>query len=233
MNIELYRVEMQPIAEQAILDTKDFNYGKLLETGYYDHFLTVYDRIISKINIPVDFLVSVNNQIHNGAEDYLELINACVHGNYLNIFELTQNVKHKGYTIPVVVMHEFLQSFDENNQYIFFDNGPLLWEYFFEKVRLNEFSHLPKRFSSTFFFDNTDNCNYYRNNHLNGIGKIKGIELIETRNLFQGDMKILDDVEISISRDELIEMVRKYWRGEQTDNPIIEIIFQGTYRFKD
>jgi hypothetical protein len=124
-----------------------------------------------------------------------------------------------------------LQSFDEDNQFIFFDNGTFLWEYYLEKVRSEEFKHLPKRMVSTFFFDNIESCNYYKNNHLNGIGQIKNIELVETKKTFEGDMNIIDAIENSISRDELLETIRKYWRGEKSDNPITEIVFQGEFRF--
>jgi hypothetical protein len=85
--------------------------------------------------------------------------------------------------------------------------------------------------SSTFFFDNTDSCDYYKTNHLNGIGQIKKIELVETKNSFQGDMSIIDAIENSISRDELLEIIRKYWRGEKSDNPVMEVVFQGSFKF--
>ena len=86
---------------------------------------------------------------------------------------------------------------------------------------------------SIFLFDSYASCNYYRQNHTGGKGNVVEIELIETRNVFEADMKIIDDIENSISRDELLETVRKYWRGEKSANPIMEIIFQGTYKLLD
>lgn len=56
------------------------------------------------------------------------------------------------------------------------------------------------------------------------------IETVRTDNIFEGDMKIIDDIENSISRDELTEKIRQYWMGIQTTNCIKEYIFQGEYR---
>lgn len=231
MDKELFRVEIVSTPNQVIIDTKESNYGKSFETDYYDYFLEVYASIMENVNIPVDFLISVNNQIYASGGDYVKRLNDCIQGDVLDIFQLTNEKKHKGYKVPISLLNEFLQSFDEYNPFIFFDNGIFLWEYYLEKVRFEEFNHLPKRMSSTFFFDNIDSCNYYITNHLNGIGQIKKIELVETKISFQGDMSIIDAIENSISRDELLETIRKYWRGEKSDNPVMEVIFQGSFKF--
>jgi hypothetical protein len=231
MSKVLYRVEILSTSDQEILNTKGFNYGNSFDTNYYDYFRKVYGNIMEKVNIPIDVLVLINNNIYTLGSDYGQKINAAINGEFLDIFKLTQNSKHIGYHLHVDFIDEFLQSFDEDNQFIFFDNGTFLWEYYLEKVRSEEFKHLPKRMVSTFFFDNIESCNYYKNNHLNGIGQIKNIELVETKKTFEGDMNIIDAIENSISRDELLETIRKYWRGEKSDNPITEIVFQGEFRF--
>lgn len=231
MDKMLYRVEILSTHEQKIMNTNSFNYGKSFASDYYDYFLKSYGSIMDKVNIPIDFLITVNNQIYTSGGDYSQEINAAIKGEFIEVFNLTNNSKHIGYQMHVDLMDEFIQSFDENNQFIFFDNGTFLWEYYLEKVRSEEFDRLPKRMLSTFFFDNLSGCNYHKNNHLNGIGQIKKIELVETKNSFRGDMSIIDALENSISRDELLETIRKYWRGEKSDNPVTEIVFQGKFRF--
>ena len=226
----LYRVEFTPLETKPVR-TKDSNYGKSLNFDYYEHFLSVYDNIMEQVNLPVDFLVSVNNQIYTNAEDYLQLLNNCIFGNQLDIYKVTNNLKHNGYSIPVPLIMEFLESFDDENQFIWFDNGTFLWEYFYEKVRQKEFNDLPSRLTSTFFFDKIESCKYYITNHCNGIGQTKNVEILETEKLFKGDMNIMDTIENSISRDELINVIRKYWKGEKSDNPIMETVFQGKFQF--
>lgn len=231
MHKELYRVEMMSMDNQKIIDTDFYNYGKSFETDYYDYFLKVYVKIMDKENIPVDVLISINNNIYISGGEYIQKINACITGEHLDVFKLTNNDKHLGYLLNLDLIDEFIQNFDENNQFIFFDNGTFLWEYYLEKVRYEEFDHLPKRLLSTFFFDTVYSCNYYKTKHLNGIGQIKNIELIETKNSFQGDMSIIDGIVNSITRDELIDTIRKYWRGEKSSKPVTEIIFQGKFKF--
>lgn len=229
MTKQLYRVELIPTAQKEV-DTNKCNYGKGLDFEYYEHFFSVYDSIMDQVNIPVDFLVSVNNQIYASGGDFVEVLKNCLHNDYVDIYQVTNIAEHRGYKMPIYLMNEFLQSFDEENQFIWFDNGTFLWEYFYEKVREEEFDHLPRRTNSTFFFETIENCNYFIKNQLGGIGLIHKVELVETTNLFQGDMSIMDAIQNSISRDELIEVIRNYWKGEKTDNPIMETVFQGKYQ---
>lgn len=229
---QYYRVELQPLERQHIYDTKNKNYGNSIEFDYYDHFLNTYDRIIEQINLPVDFLVSVNNHIYTTGGAYVDQIENAIdfHGD-VDAFSLSGNINHKGYKIPVDLMNDFLQSFDEYNQFVFFDNGTVLWEYYLEKVRAAEFPQLPSRLQSTFFFESVPSCEYYKINHLNKFGQIYEVSLEETQKRFEGDMKLIDKVENSIPYQDLIESFRKYWRGEKTVDPVIETVFQGKFKW--
>lgn len=227
-----YRVEFTSVKTGKSYDTSEKNYGDNFKNDYYDHFLKSYFTVLDEINLPIDFLVSVTNQIIAMGEMYTDILMEAIDtDNNIDLFKVTKNEKHKNYKIPVKLMGEFLQSFDEHNQFIYFDNGAILWEVFLEKVRAKEFSNLPSRMESIFLFDSNTSCNYYKQNHIGGKGNVVEIALIETRNVFEADMQIIDDIENSISRDELLETVRMYWRGEKSANPIMEIIFQGTYKF--
>ena len=111
-----------------------------------------YFTVLDEINLPVDFLVSVTNQIIAMGEMYTDIsMEAIDTDNNIDLFKVTKNEKHKNYKIPVNLMGEFLQSFDQHNQIIHFDNGAILWGAFLEKVRAKEFSNLPSRMKSTFF----------------------------------------------------------------------------------
>jgi hypothetical protein len=91
---------------------------------------------------------------------------------------------------------------------------------------------LPKRLESIFLFDDIKSCQYYINNHLKGYGKIYEMELLEIEEMFEADMKKIDDIENHILFLDLFNKINDYWNGDFTDNPIKEIIFKGRYKYK-
>lgn len=226
-----YRVEQPLIKTKNSYDTDVDNYGNGYDTSEYQYFIQVYDRIMSQINLPVDFLISVTNQICMLGEVYMDVLkNAIDQNGLLHLYKVTQNPKHEGYTMPAQLINDFLQSFDEDNQFVMFLNGTVLWEYYLEKVRSAEFAHQPARLKSVFFFENVNDCGNYTQTHLSGMSKTFGIEILETSALFSGDMAIIDAIENSITRNELIDEIRRYWNADTTENPIMEVIFQGKYK---
>ena len=234
MTKKYFRVELNPFDTGRIYETSVMNYGDNFKDNHYDHFLKTYFSVLDQVNLPVDFLVSATNQIMAMGDMYTDvLMDAIDNENNIVLYKVTRNEKHKNYKIPVSIMGEFLQSFDEHNQFIYFDNGTVLWEAFFEKVRAKEFPHLPSRMNSTFLFSDIQSCTFYQKNHCGGQGTVVEIETVRTDKIFEGDMKIIDDIENSISRDELTEKIRQYWKGEQTTNCVKEYIFQGEYNIND
>ncbi|MCL2328963.1 MAG: hypothetical protein FWC39_10705 [Bacteroidetes bacterium] len=235
----LYRVEFQNIDVNKIYNSDDLNYGSNFDFKHYQHFINTYLQVMYKNNrmynnISVDFLVEVNNQIFMLGNDYLQILsNAIVNEEYIDIHKITENPKHKNQLISIALINEFIQNFDEVNNFIFFDNGMYLWETFLEIVRSNFFNNCPKRLSSVFFFDSLESCNHYITNHLNGIGKIYQIELLETKSFFEADMKIIDNIENQILFEDLLNECADYWSGKMTKKPIKEIIFQGKYKYKN
>lgn len=225
-----FRVLQYNTDNEQSYDTSISCYGDGFDTAPYRHFMEVYGNTMAQVNLPADFLISVSNQIYMNGEVYLNLLNNSIDDNgLLHLFKVTNNQNHKGFTIHIDLISDFLQSFDENNQFIFFDNGTVLWEYYLEKVRSEEFNYLPARLKSVFFFQDINNSTEYNKIHLNGMGSTYSVEIMEEKSMFEGDMRIIDEFNNSISRDPLIEQVRKYWRGEKTENPVMEIVFQGKY----
>jgi len=76
-----------------------------------------------------------------------------------------------------------------------------------------------------FFFKDIDSCNYYIQEHLSGIGKIYEVAIINEISYFEGDMKIIDNVENQIKFEDLVNEFADYWRGKLTLAPVKEIIF--------
>lgn len=157
MTKKYFRVELKPVDTGKIYETSVMNYGDNFKDNYYAHFLKSYFSVLDQVNLPVDFLVSATNQIMAMGDMYTDvLMDAIDEENNIVLYKVTRNEKHKNYKIPVSIMGEFLQSFDEHNQFIHFDNGSVLWEAFFEKVRAKEFPHLPSRMNSTFLFSDSE-----------------------------------------------------------------------------
>lgn len=229
MENKYFRVEINAVEKGKTYDTSITNYGDNFKNDYYDHFLKSYFVLLDQINLPVDFLVSVTNQIIGMGDMYTDiLMNAIDLEDNIVLYKVTKNEQHKNYKVPVALMGEFLQSFENN--FIYFDNGAVLWEAFFEKVRAKEFPNLPSRMKSIFLFGNAESCDFYKKHHCNENGTIVQLELSRTEKIFEADMKIVDEIENWVSRDDLIEAIRKYWKGEKTKTPINEYIFQGEYK---
>jgi hypothetical protein len=228
-----YRVELNKIDTDKTYHSNDCKYGSSFDFKHYQHFLNSYLQIMFKNNISTDFLPSINNQIYINGNDYLKVLsNSIVNEEYIDIYKVTGNPNHQNQTLPIKYMNEFIQSFDEENKFIEFDNGIYLWETILEIVRESFYKHCPKRLSSIFFFDSISSCNYYISNHLNGIGKIYEIEILETERYFEADMAHIDKIENQILFEDLINEFANYWKGTMSENPVKEIIFQGKYKYK-
>ena len=226
-----YRVEIDNVDTNKIYDTNNSNYGINFNYKGYQHFLDSYYKLMESNNISVDFIVSVNNQIYSQGENYLSILQSAVKGNIINIFDVTMNNNHKGQQLNFSDLYDFLQSFDENNQFIKFDKGIYLWEYMLEEVRNNHFNNLPKRLSSKFLFKDIKSCEYYKKQHLNGNGIIYEIEIIQSREYHEADMKIIDNITNHILYKDLKNEFEDYWNKKKTSSPITEIIFQGKYKY--
>ncbi len=234
MNFEkYYRVESAEIELGKLFDTSKSNYGKNFDQKDYEKFFEIYFRVMDQLNISVDFLISLSNQIYYHGDNYLKIVsNSIVDEEYIDIFSVTKNINHKNQRIPIALVNEFIQSFDEDNQFVFFNEGTILWEQILEKVRKNNFKNLPNRLDSTFFFDNISSCEYYIDKHLGGIGKMYEIEIIEIEEMFTADMKIIDGVNNQIRMKELIDEFTNYWKGITHENSIRELVFKGAFKYR-
>jgi hypothetical protein len=62
-------------------------------------------------------------------------------------------------------------------------------------------------------------------------GRIIKVELIETKNIFESDMKLMDELENHYTIKKILENINKYWKKEQTKDPIPEILFNGKFKY--
>jgi hypothetical protein len=233
MTNKLYKVGTYSDKKEIFLDTKTTNYGAIFSTKY-DHFLDSYFNVATKTDLPVDFLVYVMNGMANGGNDFINsnVLPAIIDETYIDLFKVTNNSKHKGIGIPIPLLGGFIQSFDSINPPVMFLEGFYLWESFFEMVRIKIFPELPNRKDCLFFFDNLDDCNDYIKSKNRGLGQIYEVEILEQSKLFKGDMRIIDEIDESITYNNLLAETFKYWDKGLSSNPIFEYLFEGKCNLK-
>ena len=112
-----------------------------------------------------------------------------------------------------------------------------LFEIIFEEERKLNFPDLPSRIESYFIFKDIETCKNYIRRYGGHIVKIIPQEF---RNYFDGDMSILDTIAHdswltlqSKSIPEYLKIANRYWRGEKTNRPFNEILFQGTFKIEE
>ncbi|NOQ25430.1 MAG: hypothetical protein GQ564_08710 [Bacteroidales bacterium] len=234
MTKKYFRVETKDIDTNLIYNSFDTRYGLNLDFKPYNHFLNTYLSVMKENNISVDFLTVLNNNIWSLGNEYLKILSdAIVDENYIDLQKVTNDKNHKNQRIEIRYVNSFVQNFDNENNFINFDNGTYLWEITLEMVRCNFFNKEPNRLDSKFFFTDIDSCNYYNDNYLNGIGKIYEIELIDKIEYFEGDMNLIERVQNHILFEDLINEFADYWRGKQTEKPIREVVFKGKFKYKN
>lgn len=227
-----YRVGDYPITG-VILNSNTYNYGKSFGKEY-DYLLDSYFNVANKIDLPIDFLIYINNGFANEGNYFLKRIKTAILNEiFVDIFKVTGNIKHTGIIIPINLLNEFIQSFDEKNTFKIFLEGNYLWERYFEMVREKVFKELPSRKESIFLFDNVDDCQFYIKNHKKGFGKIYEVEIIEEEALFRADMNIYEEIDLSITYNNLLKEFFKYWDKQSSQTPRYEYLFQGQCRIKN
>ncbi|WP_075790580.1 hypothetical protein [Massilia putida] len=103
------------------------------------------------------------------------------------------------------------------------------WEYFYEVIRTELFPQAPKRSDSFFLFHDQEAAVEYNLRHEKGEICCRVI-VDKVRTMFEGDMTILDETGMDLNFDQAAARIARYWRGELSDRPLIEILFQGTAR---
>lgn len=107
---------------------------------------------------------------------------------------------------------------------------PGIWEVLFEKARPQK---IPiRRTECAFFFANkADALNYKSSYPGMQIGTLCKVEIMNEIFSMKADMKWLDNInENVVKASEVIDEFGKYWAGEMTVNPTIEILFVGKYK---
>lgn len=229
----LYRVDV-PNLNGSIVDTNIFNEN---HPEYYNIFLPIMQVITdtsSATNLSIASTFAMANTVINCYTLYEQDIkNDCF--------------SYNGTHIPSIIIKSILAVFSKHYQqkklhFHFNAWNPLhlscIYPYCYEAIRLylnqQGKSIRTGRLNSAYFFTNTNDCQYYIKTQGISFAQIYNIDIIEEYASFKGDMNWLEQLEIeTFTSKDIIQSATKYWSGELTNKPIIEILFHGKYQLKN
>ncbi len=107
---------------------------------------------------------------------------------------------------------------------------PGIWEVLFERAKPK---NIPlRRTECAFFFENKQDALNFKATYPGMLfGTLCEVEIINEEYSFAADMNWLDAIdENTVTAGEAIEAFRKYWAGEKTNSPVMEVLFTGKYK---
>lgn len=107
---------------------------------------------------------------------------------------------------------------------------PGIWEVLFERAKPNS---IPlKRTECAFFFEKQEDALKFKDTYPGMVGAMLcEVEIIEEAYSMKADMKWLDNInENTATAAEAIDAFKKYWAGEMTAAPVVEMLFVGKYK---
>lgn len=218
------------ISSEAIVDTAETNYSlTLVNKEDYKNFIDIVTNYSAKLELPIDFFISLNNNLALWGNVYLDNLPKPKDGRF-ELISLTTNAKHSNKYISIDDFISVVQQLDDNGIELF-QEGFYLWEKIYEDVRVKSHTDKPKRDRSFFLFDNLECCEYYISKHKGG-GQVCKVEILSTQMLFKADMNLLDEIPNSYTYREAANQSEKYWKGDVSNKPVFEYLFQGTCRLK-
>lgn len=119
--------------------------------------------------------------------------------------------------------------------FIGFTEGNYFIDFILEKSRTciqkETYTELPSRYMSSFFFESVNDCNAYWPK-FNCVGELRivKVEFVETRKLFTFDNNSISDFTHCITSIDYLNHSKLYLNGHLSDNPFMEVVFQGKYK---
>ena len=222
--MQYYKV-VESINSPVIIDTQVNNYGSvLIDRFHYEKLLSYITHSSLILDLPLDMYFSLNNNLYILREKYLINFPKPVNGKF-EVSAFTNLPIHKGIFINESDLNDILENLILIGLPPFFD-GFYLWEYLYEKVRINKHIEKPSRTNSFFLFENLSDCNFYIDNHKPGYVICK-VDILNKKCLFKGDMNLLDLIPNHYTFKQSEAQIDNYWKGYTSQKPVYEILFQG------
>lgn len=121
---------------------------------------------------------------------------------------------------------------DLNETGLFYDWGKehYLWEFIWEMVRNYEYPDKPSRMESVFLFEQIEDAKDFLNHYRDLNYQLANVVLFD--GVAQSfDMNWFSNVPSNIPLPEIEGYARNYWEQRMTENPIVEILYQGKYQW--
>ncbi|KUJ59217.1 hypothetical protein AR687_24170 [Flavobacteriaceae bacterium CRH] len=222
--MKYYKV-VNHLAAAVTIDTNITNYNlTLIHKSKYANLMDFFTSSSLELNLPLNFYYYFYNTITSTKGQYLTTFGRPVNDIY-EVYALTNNVDHLGIYVHKNDLIKMIQDLEKIG-FEYFNEGYYLWEFIYEKVRAKNHASKPNRSDSFFLFDNKKDCQYYIDNHKGG-GQICEVELLTKRDIFKGDMNMLDIIPENFTCQQAQDNAEKYWNSEITKDPVFEYIFQG------
>lgn len=230
MEIQLYRVlnpKEEPQGELHSSDRKSpfriavFDYRKLSHDIYI-----LAKKTGSKVKNAVRMAESV--------PAFLDELNAFFKSNESSFDLLRLGIDDPIKVISSNDLYEFSYNYinDANETGLFYDWGMehYLWEFIWEMVRNNEYPNMPSRMESLFLFDKEANASDFLNQYRDPTYSVVSVNLMEGKTE-SFDMNWFSNVPSDVPITEVEKYARNYWEQKKTENPVVEVLFQGTYQW--
>lgn len=135
---------------------------------------------------------------------------------------------------PLKEMLDLYQRFRDKSGIVLKDNDlTFIKEYFYEFVRRSYFPEKNSRLNSVFFYENLEVASMTAKELGHKFTDFCMVEIVETRSFDRYDQRWLTDIRTNCVFVECLEAVKNYWKGEMTDYPKIECLFDGKYVLKE
>ena len=218
------------INNEVVIDTTETNYSSTLSKAKeLEGLLLCMSYFSSNFGIPINVLYLVNNGLATIGNPYLQQLPRSNKGVF-TADQFTKDPYDNQFVINECDLINFIETTDKTGFKDPFE-GFYIWEYLFEQVREQLSTSLPKRTESFFLFESVADCERYMS-EIKRIGMICEVELMETKQLFRADMTFINDIPNNINANNVYSIAEKYWKGESSENPLYEIIFQGKCKLK-
>lgn len=105
-------------------------------------------------------------------------------------------------------------------------------DFVLDKIRNeSDFKLCPDRFRSNYFFKKLDDCFIY-NSNLGNINspKVIEVEFLSVNSIFEGDNQLLTKFSKDFTAKDLYYQAKDFLSQKRTDDPLIEVVFNGKYR---
>lgn len=226
-------IESECIDESKLFNTEECNYYKnKLIRNRYKSFLPLLEEIC-KLSRKYEYGLDLYMILYKGIK-----INKCPYQDLLEIeniplYILTNNDEYAlNENISIDNFKSIIEDINLLERYeLNFSIGTYLCEYIFEDERKRNFSDKISRLESYFVFSSIEDCKYYIDRHEIDMPIVK-ITPKEINNYCECDIKHIDDKKARVTIKEYECIANRYWKGERTNEPVIETFFQGTFKME-